>query len=126
MARSNNGGISHAAQPRGVLPGVTSSPVIAQTWDPVIDHSTLLPDAVADFMGVSGTPVNVPTSISTVLCAAPSPGLTLSGSPGVPFALPTPADCSLAGPSLRSQGGALNGAGAIALANAIDVTIGTF
>ncbi len=111
--------------PPGFLPGVTSGPVIGATWDPVIDHTILQPGAILDFVGVSGTVTNIPSPLGTILCGT-APGIVLTSGAGVPFAAAIPADCGLIGAALCTQGGSVDAIGAIALANALDLTIGTF
>ncbi len=112
--------------PLAFLPGVTSGPVTGFTWDPVVNHATFVPGATLDFMGVSATPLNLPSGIGTVLCAPPAPFLTFTSAPGVPFAVAIPADCSLAGAGLCSQAGSVDPLSGFRLANALDIIVGTF
>ena len=113
--------------PAAFLPGVTSGPVLCATWDPVIDHTTFLPGAVLDFVGITASPTNVPLgALGTVLCDAfTQPLLLFQSPPGVPFALPIPGNCNLVGKSFCAQGISTDGL-LTRLANALDVTVGTF
>ena len=112
--------------PAAFLPGATSGPVLGAVWDPSIDHSSFLPGAVLDAVAVSSGSLNVATPAGTLLCSVvPSPVLVTTV-PGTPFAIPVPADCSLVGASLCSQGGSVAADGTVALANALDLILGTF
>jgi len=111
--------------PAAFLPGVSSGPVLGATWNPVVDHASFAPAAVFDVMAVSLAPANVPLAIGTLLCDLTGPLVVLSTSPGAPFALPVPTGCALAGATLCAQGGSVE-PGGIVLANALDLTLGTF
>ena len=111
--------------PDALRPGVSSGPVLGAVWDPVIDHATFVPGAVSDLLGISAAALNLPTPAGTLLCAAPAPGLTFSTAPGTPFAVAVPADCTLLGAGLCSQGASLDAAGGLALTNALDLVFGT-
>ncbi len=118
--------LGNPPNPEALLPGLTSGPVIGATWDPVIDHATFKPSAVVDFLAIGFAPTDIPTPIGTVLCGL-SPALVVtSAAPGVPFALPIPADCVHVGKTLYTQGGSFDFPSGIALANALDITIGAF
>lgn len=111
--------------PAGLLPGVTSGPVMGATWDPVIDHTTFLPGSLSDILAISATPTNLPSSFGTILCGA-TPFLVLTTSPGTPFAIPIPIQCSLTGVSLCAQGVGIDGSFSLALTNALDITLGSY
>ncbi len=111
--------------PPAFLPGVSGGPVIGTTWDPVVDHTTFQPTAVLDFVGISGVFSNVPSVVGTILCGT-SPPIVATSPAGAPFAIAVPADCSAIGAALCAQGGSIDAIGAIALANGLDITIGTF
>ena len=111
--------------PAALLPGVTAGPAICTTWDPVVDHSSFLPAAVADFLGVSPLSVNIPTSFGTLLCGLPTPALTFAVAAGAPFQIPIPEDCSLVGAVPCAQAVSVDASGAIGLTNALDLTIGS-
>ncbi|MEM7307605.1 MAG: hypothetical protein AAF682_13085 [Planctomycetota bacterium] len=113
------------ANPPALLPGATSGPVLGATWDPAVDHASFATDAVLDVLVVGAGAVNVPSAIGTILCDPAGPLLSFTSTPGAPFAVPVPAVCSFAGQALCSQGAAVNAAGAIALTNALDLTLGT-
>ena len=114
--------------PAALGAGVTSGPVVGKTWDPVIDHTTFLPSALTDVVGVTLAPTNVLVPpFGTLLCDVFSfPPYQFTSAPGVPFAIPIPNDCDLVGVSLSSQGLSVDGGGAILLTNALDITIGSF
>ena len=109
----------------GLLPGVTSEPALGRTWDPVVSPSS---SALATVLVVStdATPINVPTPFGVLLCNLPPPGLLLVGTPGVPFAVGVPLDCTLAGVGLCAQGAGILSVGPLVLElyNALDVIIG--
>ena len=113
--------------PSALLPGVTYKPLIGTTWDPVIDHTTFLPGAFIDIFVVSLVPgaVNAPTPLGTLLCDISGTLPFFTAAPGVPFAIPIPSNCNLAGLQLCTQG-ASGDASTIALTNGLDITIGTF
>jgi hypothetical protein len=79
-----------------------------------------------DFLGISAMAINVPTSIGTLLCNPPPPGLIFLTSVGLPFAIAVPSECSLIGIALCAQAGSLDPTGLIALTNALDLVIGAF
>ncbi len=110
--------------PNAFLPGITSGPVLGAVWDPVVDHTSFLPGAVLDFVGVSLAPANVPTSFGTLLCSLGPPLASFTGPAGVPFAIPVPNVCAFAGTALCAQAGAADAGGTVQLANALDVTLG--
>lgn len=113
--------------PFALLPGVTSGPVLGATWDPVIDHTTFLPGATLDLLGITVNPLNVPLPPFGTLLCDPTVIAAIPTSPaGVPFAIPVPYDCALAGASLCTQGASLNAAGNLLLTNALDLVLGTF
>ncbi|MEM7308363.1 MAG: FG-GAP-like repeat-containing protein [Planctomycetota bacterium] len=111
--------------PAALMPGVTSGPLVGEVWDPVIDHTGFVPGAVVDLLGVSLAPLNVPTVLGTLLCN-PAVSVPFVTAPGVPFAVPVPGECALAGATLCAQGATQDSGGSIALTNALDVTVGTF
>ena len=113
--------------PAALLPGQSSPPLLGAAWDPVIDHSAFQPAAVLDLLGVSAAPLELSTPFGTLLCDPAAPGfVAAAAAPGVPFALAVPADCGFVGASLCAQGASLDAAGALALTNALDVTLGSF
>jgi hypothetical protein len=110
--------------PNAFLPGVTSGPVLGQTWDPVIDHASFVPDAVLDLLIVSGQPTNLPIPGSGTLLCLPGDLPIEFSSPGTPFAVGVPGNDSLCGLELCSQGISINAAGVAVGANALDLTLG--
>ena len=100
-----------------------SGPVLGATWDPVVDHTTFLPGATIDVLGLSAGPLNVPTPFGTVLCTPPL--ISLVGAAGVPFAIPIANDCSLLGETFCTQAATVKvGPLEIELNNALDITLG--
>lgn len=115
------------ANPAVLLPGVTSGPAAGETWDPVVDHTSFVPAAVADFLVISpaATQVDLGT-VGTLLCAAPYLAVLVDAEPETPFSVPIPGDCRLVGLQLCAQAGSsANGSGFL-LTNAIDFTVGNF
>lgn len=103
------------ANPNAFCPGQTKGPVIGETWDPVIEHSVFVADATTDFALISGGPINTAPFL-----------LVGSPSPGAPFAIAVPDIAALVGLTLCAQGGSLDSSFASHLANALDITIGSF
>ncbi|MEM7205609.1 MAG: hypothetical protein AAF628_35465 [Planctomycetota bacterium] len=116
--------------PVAFLPGVSGPPVLGMTWDPVIDHTTFVPGAFADFMILSGAAVDLPLAgIATghLLCDLTGAVVQTNGSPGTAFTLPIPVNPALLGQTLCAQGGSVDtGVPDLHFANALDVTIGEF
>jgi hypothetical protein len=110
--------------PAALLAAVTTPPAVGQTWDPVVDHAAFMPGAVLDVLVVSLLPANLPTLFGTLLCELAPPVAFVTSAPGVPFAVPIPAPCVHAGLTFATQAASINGSGAIALTNALDVTLG--
>ena len=113
--------------PNALLPGLTNRPVLASVWDPIIDHTTFMPGAVLDYLGITANPLNLHVNlIGTLLC---DPALTVAtawGAPGNTFKVPIPGDCVFAGVSVCTQGASIDLWGSLRLPNARDITIGTF
>ncbi|WP_145063546.1 hypothetical protein [Engelhardtia mirabilis] len=111
--------------PAAFLPGVTSGPVIGSIWDPVIDHTSFLPGATIDFLAVGAVASDFPSPLGTVLVGI-SPLSVVTSSPGTPLAVPIPVNWDIVGVTLPTQGGSIGSGLEIVLANALDITIGTF
>ena len=116
--------IGFPVNPTALMTGITSPPRLGATWDPVIDHTTFAVGAAADVLLMSAGPTNVSTPFGTLLCDLASPTLVLSGAAGVPFLVPVPTDCRLAGAGLSAQGLSADVGGMLQLTNALDVTFG--
>lgn len=114
------------ANPAAFLPGVTSGPVIGLIWDPVIDHTTFVPDATLDVCLVSFASENLPLpGAGTLLCSLFAAPIGFAApTPGTPFSIPFPTGCSLVGLSIYTQGVSLHPLG-YSFANAIDITVGS-
>ncbi len=113
------------ANPQVFLSGTTTGPIIGQTWDPVVDHTVFLPGAVLDGLILALGSANNPMPFGTILCDLAGPHLALSVTASTPFAVPIPMDCNLVGLSLFAQGLSADPT-KIALANALDITLGTY
>lgn len=108
--------------PIALMPGQTAPPVIGGTWDPWI--TPFLPGALLDVLVVGLAPADgILSPFGTILCFPQI--VSSTGPPGVNFAIPIPADCSLVGTALPWQGVSVS-ATELALTNALDVVIGTF
>ncbi len=116
--------IGFPINPTALMAGVTAPPRLGATWDPVIDHTTFAVGAAADVLLLSAGATNVSTPFGTLLCNLGSPTLVVAGTPGVPFAVPVPSDCRLAGAGLSAQGLSADAGGMLQLTNALDVTFG--
>ncbi|QDU69372.1 hypothetical protein [Engelhardtia mirabilis] len=113
--------------PDAFKPGLTSGPVIGQTWDPFVDHTTFMPTAMADFLGIApptGFP-DLPSPFGTILIDIFSPIFLVGGPAGAPFNIGVPFDCSLVGVEVCSQAASIDPVD-IQATNALDLTIGTF
>jgi hypothetical protein len=118
--------LGNPPNPGAFLRGRTSAPIVGALWDPLVDHTSFVPDATRDFVLVDlGPPQNQPAAFGTLLCALPPQSQGFFGPPGVPFAIPIPNDCSLLGVAVCTQGGAQSSE-TIRLANALDLVIGSF
>ena len=114
------------ANPSAFLPGMTSRPLVGQTWDPVVDHSSFHTGAVFDIMMIdTGGPINATTPWGTLLCNIPSSAQIFTNGAGTPFAIPVPVDCAFVGLAACSQVAAF-APGNIQLTNALDIVVGTY
>jgi hypothetical protein len=101
--------------------------VIGQVWDPVIDHTTFLPNAVLDFFAASVAPIDLPLpGLGTLLCLPPIEVGPFSTAPGTPFAAPIPESCAFVGAAICTQGFSVSPIGQVRLTNALDIVVGTF
>lgn len=113
--------------PNAFKPGLTSGPVIGQTWDPFVDHSSFFPGALFDVIGITPapSPVDIPTPWGLLLCDISGVLRLHFALPGVPFSVPVPLNCALVGQTVATQAGSFDAIDVL-LANALDLTIGTF
>lgn len=112
--------------PSALVPGLTTRPILGQTWDPAIDHTSFAPGAFLDFVAVDlGPPINVSLSFGTLLCTPPPPSQVFFAVPGNAFAVPVPSGCQFVGQAAVAQGGSVSAGPRIQLANALDLVIGT-
>ena len=109
-----------------LLKGVTGKPVAGHVWDPVISHATFMPAATVDLLGITASPLNffLPPW-GTLLCDPTLVLATVLSPAGVPFAVPVPGDCGVAGLTLCTQGASIDPQGKVLLTNALDIKIGT-
>lgn len=113
--------------PDAFRPGLTSSTILGQTWDPFVDHTTFSPSAVIDGLALTVAPLNLALPPFGTLLVLPPVGIPLQTGPAsAPFALPLPPKCSLAGAALYTQAFSIDSAGDLLLTNALDITLGTF
>jgi hypothetical protein len=110
--------------PAALMPGLTSGPVISATWDPYIDHTTFVPASILDVLAITPFPANIPSPLGTILCDLSTSPLYYFSQPGVPFSVTIPVNCNFVGVDLCTQGASLDPS--IVLANALDITIGSF
>jgi hypothetical protein len=110
--------------PEALLPGQTSGPVLGQTWDPRIDHTAFVPDAVLDLLLIAETPLNLPVPGAGTLLCSPSEFPIEFAAPGASFAIPVPDDYALVGAQLTSQGLSLDAADQLHGTNALDLVVG--
>jgi hypothetical protein len=112
--------------PAALLKGVSGQPLTGGVWDPKISHASFMPAATVDLLGITPNPINffLPPW-GTLLCDPTVVLATLLSPAGVPFAVPVPSDCGLAGLTLCTQGASIDPAGKILLTNALDIKIGT-
>jgi hypothetical protein len=112
--------------PVALMPGLTSGPVLGAIWDPVIEHTTFVPAALADLLVVTLHPLEIfLPPFGTLLCDPSVILFSITGAPGTPFAVPVPANCGLLGLPVCAQGASVDPLGALHLTNAIDATLGT-
>lgn len=110
--------------PTVFLQGVSSPPVLGETWDPVVDHASFFPSAVIDVMSFSSNgPINIALPSGQLLCAPPFLKPLAVVIAGAPFSVSIPSDCGLFGAMLCVQGASYGG-GQLLLTNAIDITLG--
>jgi len=114
--------------PWALVSGTTGGPVVGSTWAPQIDHTTFVPTALLDVVFVGAQPDSVPLPPAGTLLVdiAIVPPLVFTATPGQPFMIQIPANCSLVGQTLYSQGLSLDAGGTIELTNAIDILFGTY
>ena len=117
--------LGQPANPDAFRGGLTGGPAVGSSWYPYVDHGVFTPTATFDFLMLSiQPPINVPTSIGTLLCLVPPPSQIFSGPAQVPFALSVPLEPHLIGFSATTQAGSVAG-GVPHLTNAIDIIVGT-
>ena len=104
--------------------GQTSGPVIGQTWDPRIDHTTFMADAILDVLVIGNVKTDIPVPGLGTFLVGLTPILTFTSLPAAGFVAPIPDDKANVGVNLFAQGASVNLAGTIALTNAIDFTVG--
>lgn len=109
--------------PNPVALAPANPPTIGFPWDPVVDHSTFVPNALADVYLVCAFPENLPIpGAGTLLCS----GILLSEVrlPGEPLHLIIPGGCNLIDVRLCVQAASVDPSLTVTLTNALDVVIG--
>jgi hypothetical protein len=114
------------ANPVALRPGMSSGPVIGQTWDPRVVHDTFLPLSTVDILAITTVPAELPLAMGTLLVDLTAPPIVVSTPPGAPFSIPIPDDCTLSGIELCSQAASIDSQLCIRLTNALDITIGNY
>ncbi len=110
------------ANPSAFIPA-SQPPTIGQTWQPIIDHTTFMPNATLDFVMVGWGEVDVSMMpYGTLLLSATA--LTLTTTPGQAFSVPIGNQPAMVGLSLSAQAASLDASPQIQLTNAIDFVIG--
>ncbi len=115
--------------PDALRPGATSGPVIGQTWDPFLDHSVFVPNAIWDFLLISPPFTNGyligPLANGSVLVDLGAHVAVINYYPELPFALPLPNDMALVGGQYTVQGVSIDDSTPpLHFANVLDITIG--
>lgn len=111
--------------PAALLPSSTGPPVIGMVWDPTVDHTTFVPDAVLDVYFFYLFADNIPfPPIGTILCDGAV--FNQLRTPPDSLALPLPYDCTLSNVRLCVQAFSVEPSGNIFATNALDIGIGTF
>ena len=100
-------------------------PFVGTNWGPTVTGA--LPSPVIDAVIVSLQPgIEAPVPFGTLLCVLNSNLLQFNFTPGTPFSIVIPNDCSLVGQILCTQGGSVSFAPlTIGLANALDCLVGS-
>lgn len=112
------------ANPLVFTGGTAGGPVVGSTWDPVV--APFLPGAVAHLMFVQadGVQLNVPSPFGTFLGNVPASNFFFFSTVGARFSVAIPADSSLVGLFLVTQGAGFAPGPVVMLTNALDVVIG--
>jgi len=111
--------------PNAFRAGLTGGPAIGNSWFPYVDHNVFTPAATVDFVMLSlQPPLNVPTTIGTLLCFVPPASQIYLTTAGSPFSITVPPQANLIGVQAITQAGSLE-LGAPHLTNALDIVVGT-
>ena len=109
--------------PFALLPGLSGPPMAGSLWDPIIDHTTFVTNAVLDVYSISLMADNVPSPpIGTILCD--NPLVYFFRQPGASLSITIPNDCTLVSVRLCLAGASIDPAGDLFLTNALDFQIG--
>jgi hypothetical protein len=108
--------------PDAFRPGQTRPPTAGMVWDPMVDHTTFMPSAVTDMIGISLNTANVYIApFGTLLCQRPFLRTFTNGSAGTPFNLSIPANTG--GLSFSAQAASVDASGQLRVTNALDCVI---
>lgn len=110
--------------PNALQPGVTSGPILGQTWDPRVDHGSFIPNSALDLLLISQTELNLPIPGAGTLLCQPGEFPIEIAAPGASFAVTVPDDFALAGAEVFTQGLSLDPAGQLHGTNALDLVVG--
>ena len=108
--------------PDAFRPGLTRPPTAGMVWDPMVDHTTFMPSAVTDMIGISLNTANIYIApYGTLLCQRPFLRTFTNGSAGTPFNLSIPANTG--GLSFSAQAASVDASGQLRVTNALDCVI---
>ncbi len=113
------------ANPDALLPDPDGGPVVGAVYDPVIDHTAFVPNAVLDLYMLSEFPDNYLVPLVGTVLGSPPFQLEYR-TPGDSLALPIPNSCGLVDGRATIQGLSLDPFGNVRLTNALDVVVGSY
>lgn len=113
------------ANPDALRPDPDGGPVVGSVYDPVIDHTSFVPNAVLDLYMLSEFPDNYVVPLVGTVLGSP-PFQFEYRTPGDSLALPIPDSCGLVDGRATIQGLSLDPFGNVRLTNALDVVVGSY
>lgn len=112
--------------PDALRPGWSHKPIVGETWNPWVDHSAFMPNAIVDSLFIAEGSADDFMSWGSLLVDPRSWWIVYNAvNPGTAFQVPIPNDLSLAGATYATQCASYDGT-MIRLTNAIDIVVGTF